>query len=78
MKNLCMIIREYMKQTDTRGAAAHSLGWLSVGLILGSLMPAKAKKAVESMAALGILMSLMPIWVQIFQTIFQKPYTREL
>ena len=78
MKNLCMIIKEYMKQTDTRGAAEHSLGWLSVGLILGSVMPAKAKKTVESVAALGILLSLMPIWVQIFQTIFRKPYTRDL
>ena len=78
MKNFLMIIREYLRQPDSVEAMAHSAGLLSVGVLLGALMPSKARKPIQAIAALGVMLTLIPVWSQLIKTACKKPYSRDL
>ena len=76
MKNLFAIANEYLRQSDWKNLALMKCGLLSLGVLIGVLVPSKAKRPVIMATVCVFILTYLPLAVKLFERIFRKPYSR--
>lgn len=76
MKNLFAIANEYLRQSDWKNLALMKCCLLSLGVLIGVLVPSKAKRPVIMATVCVFILTYLPLAVKLFKRIFRKPYSR--
>lgn len=76
MKNLFAIANEYLRQSDWKNLALMKYCLLSLGVLIGVLVPSKAKRPVIMVTVCVFILTYLPLAVKLFERIFRKPYSR--
>ena len=77
MKNLFAIANEYLCQSDWKNLALMKCCLLSLGVLIGVLVPSKAKRPVIMATVCVFILTYLPLAVKLFERIFRKPYSRD-
>ncbi len=77
MKNLFFIANEYLEQSDWKDLTVIKLCLCSIGVMIGLLVPSKAKKTVMMTAVCVFVLTYLPLMLKLFKVVFHKPYSRD-
>ena len=76
MKNLFAIANDYLRLSDCKNWALINCCLLSRGVLIGVLVPSKAKRPVIMATVCVFILTYLPLAVKLFERIFRKPYSR--
>ncbi len=77
MSNLFAIANEYLRQSDWKDLALIKFCLFSMGVLIGVLVPSRAKRPVIMVSVCVFVLTYLPLMIKLFQVIFRKPYSKD-
>jgi hypothetical protein len=77
MRNLFAIANEYLRQSDWKDLALIKFCLFSMGVLIGVLVPSRAKRPVIMASVCVFVLTYLPLMAKLFQIIFHRSYSKD-